>query len=101
MKHRWEKHTYCIIVCVLVICCTCYGQQTANNLQDNIDELKKGQEAIREELQIIRSLLLKMQTSAKPSAKVDVHGVEFEPGINPYLGTLLSKTGFRNLISPT
>ena len=61
------------------------GQQPGEDLASQIEELKKGQDEIREELKEIRTLLQQRQAPARPSGP-DVAGKVMDLGDNPIKG---------------
>ncbi len=66
------------------------AQQTNEDLAAQIEELKKGQEQIRNELQQIRTLLQQRQAPARPAGP-DVAGKTFDLGDNPVKGASTAK----------
>jgi protein-disulfide isomerase len=69
----------------LAVPATALGQQTQDDLAAQIEELKKGQEQIRQQLQQIQTLLQQRQAPARPAGP-NVAGKTFDLGDNPVKG---------------
>lgn len=73
----------------LMLCLTAptiaLGQQTGEDLAVQLEELRKGQVQIRQQLQQIRTLLQQRQAPAKPAGP-NVAGKVFDLGDNPIKG---------------
>ena len=75
----------------LAVPATAFGQQAGSeDLASQIEELKKGQAQIREELKQIRTLLQQRQAPARPAGP-DVAGKVFDLGDNPVKGSSTAK----------
>jgi hypothetical protein len=84
MCPNWMKRTGPIIVLVLGLVPVCFGQESAPDLQKEIEDLKQEQQEMRKEILQIKSLLQKLVTPRAP--ETDVRDVEFELGDNPIRG---------------
>lgn len=66
-----------------------FAQESTSDLRKEIDELKQEQKATREDIRMIKNLLLQGQKPVQRPAppQVNVHDVEFELGNNPEKGS--------------
>jgi protein-disulfide isomerase len=69
---------------------TSFAQSSDQELRDEIEALKKGQEQIQKELQEIKKLLQTQERPAAPSGP-DVKGKVFDIGSNPMRGEQTAK----------
>jgi protein-disulfide isomerase len=90
MQIRWKQGLFTIILIIIGMQCICFSQQSPTNMEKDIEELKKGQQAIRNDLQLIKALLQK--TNPVP-AEINVRDMQFDIG-----STAIRDTGTSGLI---
>ena len=79
-----------LTVLLLLPAATTFGQASDQELQDEIEALKQGQEQIRKDLEEIKKLLQTRAQPQRPSGP-DVSGKVFELGDNPVKGENTAK----------
>lgn len=85
---QWSRQSWGgVLLFVLFLLCTTPGfaQQPTLDLQQELDNLKKGQQAIQRELQEIKKLLQQAGQRRRPAAP-NVSGMVFDLGNNPVKG---------------
>ena len=75
----------CLVVFTLMLALPVLAQQTPPDLQQEIERLKEGQQAIQKELQEIKKLLQSRRPPAR-RAEPDVSGLVFNLRDNPVKG---------------
>ncbi len=85
-----NRHRIAVAVVGLALVVPAVGQETEQDLRDEIESLKQGQEQIRKDLQEIKGLLQAQRRPSTPTGP-NVKDKVFDLGANPNLGERTAK----------
>jgi len=82
-----------VLISIVVLCpiCTVCAQAADTDIRQELNEIKKTQQAIQKDLTEIKALLSRITAQQQPPLQTNIKGTEFDIGENPVFGSESAK----------